>query len=94
MSTLYESYMFEQPIMMDTKAINPFYCELIIQVNGEKQNVRFANSKGAPQGPGVVTYTSVFASNGQKYAIDVSFKNNGTVHRIQRIYKNDNKLFF
>lgn len=89
MDNIFESYMFEQPLMMNVIAINPFFAELTVQVNGQKENVKFKNDKGAPQGPGIEIFQSTFSSNGQRYALDVSFKNDGTVNRIQRIYKND-----
>jgi len=89
MNNLYESYMYEQPLMMNTIAIDPFFAELQVQVNGKTENIKFSNSKGSPKGSGIVKYGSTFSSNGQKYGLDVSFNNDGTVHRILKIFKND-----
>lgn len=86
---LYESYMYEQPIIMDIKSINSHLAELFVQVNGKIIEVKFTNNKPVPKGPDIVTYTSQNSTNGQRYAIDVLFKNDGSIHRIKRIYKND-----
>jgi len=81
--------MYEQPLIINTIALNPFFAELQVQINGRIENIKFSNSKGAPKGPGIAQYESTFSSNGQKYGLDVSFNNDGTIHRIVKIYKND-----
>ena len=85
---IFESYMFEQPILIKLNAITPQYADLRLGVGGKEIDVHFINTEGMPpRGPGVQTYASTASDNLEKYGIDVAFTNDGKVHEIRKIYK-------
>lgn len=89
MRNIFENYMFEQPILLDVELLNVKEAIVTLGIGGNKTNVTFGNTEGKPQGPATVIYTSTSSSDGKSYAMDVSFLNNGNIHQINKIYKND-----
>ena len=88
MQSIYEKYMFDQPILIKIININHREAVLKLGVGGEEIEVLFKNSlKRPPMGPGILTYNSIMSDDLDKYAIDVAFTNSGKVHEIRKIYK-------
>ena len=89
MENIFENYMNSQPILIKINTLTEFDANITILIDGKKVDVNLVNYKGHPQGPEVVVYHSQGSSDNNKYGIDVQFNNNGSVHKINRIYKDE-----